>query len=238
MVKPHDGPWLLVWRAGLGLAPSDRFVYQAIDEQEAAEFALSRGYVPAELRELVADRCLGKPPCDEQGDEVEIKRFLWLQGKTHDTAVQTLPGATGPFMPAPAELTSAEFPAADESVSRLPPAGYLGLRVDDARRTITRDGFPATVNLQDSRILWAIFKKLVLNHDVPVAHEAIVGLWEANGVARMPSVGTVNDAVAELRNQLKAIGITIEVKRKVGRLLAELPLPADKAKARRPKKKK
>jgi hypothetical protein len=120
----------------------------------------------------------------------------------------------------------------------LPRAGYLGLRVDDDRRTISREGFTGVVNLQDSRIKWAIFKKLAQNRDVPVAPEAIIALWDAHGIARKPSDGTVNDAVGELRASVKAIGLTIVVKRKVGRLLAELPPPADKAKPRRRKKKK
>lgn len=118
--------------------------------------------------------------------------------------------------------------------SQLSSPGYFGLRVDDDRRAITRAGFTAVVNLQDSRIKWAIFKKLAENRDVPVAPEAIVALWEEHGTARKPSDGTVNDAVGELRTDLKAIGLTIKVKRMVGRLLAELPPPADKRQAEGP----
>lgn len=144
----------------------------------------------------------------------------------------------GPQPPAVAAKPAHPAVVLEQQHPPLPMAGDLRLRVDDARRTISRDGFEATVKLQDSRIQWAIFKKLVENRDVPVAHDAIAALWEEHGIARRPSVGTVNDAVGDLRTALTAIGLTIVVKRKVGRLLAELPPTVDKAKPRRRKKKK
>ena len=140
--------------------------------------------------------------------------------------------------PATTEAPASLALGAEQQETPLLPVGYLSLRVDDDRRTIKRDGYTAVVNLQDSRIKWAIFKKLAENRDIPVAPEAIVAIWETNGIARKPSAGTVNDAIGELRTALKAIGLTIVVKRGVGRLLAELRPPTDKAKPRRRKKKK
>lgn len=120
----------------------------------------------------------------------------------------------------------------------LPPAGYMGLGVDDKRRTITRDGFTATINLQTSALQWAVFKKLAGNRDVPLSHDAIRAVWATHGVESDPSDGTVNDAVSALRAALKPIGITIVSRRKLGRLLAELPKEPDGKRATKKRSKK
>lgn len=109
----------------------------------------------------------------------------------------------------------------------LPAAGYLGLRVDDARRTISRDGYTAVVNLQASALQWAIFKKLFANRDFPLAPEAIRAVWKTHGVEPDPSDGTVNDTVSELRAALKPLGVTIASRRRFGRLLAEIQTGGD-----------
>lgn len=132
LVKPHNGPWLLVGRSGIGFRVDEPFMYREIDRQEAAKFALSRGYVPAELRALVADRCLGDAPCDTDGDETEIKKLLRFPAE-RNTALARRAAAQGGDQetpPAPPAEGSGNREGAGKSLAEI--SQHLPLRVRQA----------------------------------------------------------------------------------------------------------
>ncbi|HUY32010.1 MAG TPA: hypothetical protein VMV69_04455 [Pirellulales bacterium] len=135
--------------------------------------------------------------------------------------------------PAPVQLAKQESPerSAREAGAALPPesppafhrSSYLGLLFYDARRTVEREGVAGSVDLSRSQLNWAILKKLAENHDVPLCDDAIRAVWENHGVAKRPSDGTVHDAVSALRAAIRPLGLTIETRRGLGRLLTHLP---------------
>jgi hypothetical protein len=115
------------------------------------------------------------------------------------------------------------LPANEPTVMQVndkPRVGYLGLLFDDARRRVGRAGFTETIEL--SQLLWGILKALSKSGDTPVAVERLKAVWEADGIARNPSDGTVVDAISELRKRITTLRLTIQSKRKLGYTLCEI----------------
>jgi hypothetical protein len=162
---------------------------------------------------------------------VLLHPFDWAI-RAFDEVAKTAEASPKPPLTAPPAL------GVEQQKPPLPTAGYLGLRVDDERRTITRDGYSAVVNLQPSALQWEIFKKLASVRDVPLAPDAIRGVWKTHGVEPDPSDGTVNDTVSELRGALKPIGIAVASRRRLGRLLTEIPKETGSKAAKRKGRKK
>jgi hypothetical protein len=141
----------------------------------------------------------------------------------------------GPDDPA-ASLTTGEHARLRRLIARLerrlarlptrrPPApGYLGLIVDPDRRAVGRQGTDRRVGLA-RRPLWALFLKLYRARDRYRGPESLLIVWERSGQELSPSLGTIRDAVSDLRRALAPLGVDVATARGFGWRLEARPAP-------------
>lgn len=100
--------------------------------------------------------------------------------------------------------------------------GYLGLELDEGRHIVRRAGRDAEVDLSSSNLHWGMLLALEKSRDSWLLLQSLRFVWKNYGVDDNPVEGTVNDAVSELRQKLRPLGINIKSSRNLGRMLVEI----------------
>src|SRR4051812_30391668 len=101
------------------------------------------------------------------------------------------------------------------------PRPYLGVKLDDSRRVVTREGMTAEVYLDRSRINWELLKLLIAKRGAFCSLHCLHGAWEDLGGKENPKDGTIYDAISDLRRPLKPLAVKIENVRDMGWRLVE-----------------
>jgi len=202
--------------------------WEWVSEAEVRELCQELGTDDDELLPSITDKreFAEKVPFDPRRDETWWRVELGLaamKGRYAEAFGPTAGDTESGDVPTP--------PANGESAadSRLRAGGYLGLWLDDNRRTITREGFEGqVVDLSHSRLDWAIVKSLTKGRDTWTSRDVVAGQWEEHGVARKPAKGTVDDRISDLNRKLGDLGIRIVSRRKGGMRLEDMaPPPQD-----------
>lgn len=98
---------------------------------------------------------------------------------------------------------------------------YLELQLDDEQRRVKRHGYDEIVAL--SKLNFGLLTKLAAERSKATPLEELSKEWHKWGQARTPSEGTIRDAVNELGNKLRVLGIDTKGARDEGWVLVATP---------------
>jgi hypothetical protein len=83
------------------------------------------------------------------------------------------------------------------------PAGYLGIVVDEAERTVQRKGFQSVVSFDGKRVLWPTFSLLLKKRGKVVPDDALRSDVHYGTI----EVGTISRSVSRVNKLIKPLGI-------------------------------
>jgi DNA-binding response OmpR family regulator len=96
--------------------------------------------------------------------------------------------------------------------------GYLGLRIDQANRMVSREG---TVQVGLSKTKFELLKILSRQGASVSSHECLTRAWTALRPTKIPKRGTVWNTVSQLRKAIRPLGLRIKLLYDLGWVLVE-----------------
>lgn len=102
------------------------------------------------------------------------------------------------------------------------PPAYLGVRPDEARREVRRDGYEAVVRLGKSPLYWNLVSHFVESQDRLTPLEAQRHLWQKSGLQEDPEENAVNSGFYQLNKLLKPLDVAVRAHRRIGRSLVDV----------------
>jgi hypothetical protein len=108
-------------------------------------------------------------------------------------------------------------------VETTPRPGYLGLIIHPGRMTVGRVGLEAVVSLAGKKLKWGLLLRLIDTRDSYCSMDMLRGVWSDYGRSDDPDIGTVHDALSELKKLLQPLGLAIVNAPSLGWRLAARP---------------
>ena len=97
-----------------------------------------------------------------------------------------------------------------------PESQYLGLQLDEGRRTVGREGVEVVVDMGNSPLWWALLVKFCSRRGRYTSVDQLRSVWEEHGRESSPEIGTVRDTISHLRKRLSPLRVLIANSREIG----------------------